>query len=210
MASSLDWARAAAVLNLPLATGWPAMLAPMQCAALQAGFATDTERREARLIGAVLTAACSAKQIACETTERTVQSHAHRIVERSSGGAPVRMRLPEPPTERIVLAYRIAAPAFVAWLRTQDEEPAALVAAWAQATKPAPAPDAAIVRQDERLRMCEAAGLVMPDSPEGRLPAGVGAMAEREGRTRQAFSQDLRAALRRRAAARRAGVHRIE
>ena len=60
-------------------------------------------------------------------------------------------------------------------------------------------------RQDRRLRESEAAGLTMPKSHQGRLPNGVGERADAEGVSRQFYSDDLRAALKRREEARRAG-----
>lgn len=53
-------------------------------------------------------------------------------------------------------------------------------------------------RQDRRLGACETAGLVMPDSYRGRLPDGVGRVAATEGVTRQTFSADVKAVLKRR------------
>lgn len=81
---------------------------------------------------------------------------------------------------------------------------------------PAPAPQAPPVvavgvsetkkkRQDRRLKLCEDAELVMPKSHLSRLPDGVGSIASREGVTRQAFSTDVRAALKRRESAIREG-----
>lgn len=62
-------------------------------------------------------------------------------------------------------------------------------------------------RQDRRLRACIDAGLPMNDGAAlSRLPYGVGDIAKREGVTRQAFSTDVRAALKRRASAQREGV----
>lgn len=60
-------------------------------------------------------------------------------------------------------------------------------------------------REDRRLAACENAGLVMPVSHVGRLPDGVGKIAKDEGVKRQTFSDDLRAALKRRQSARAAG-----
>lgn len=64
-------------------------------------------------------------------------------------------------------------------------------------------------RQDRRLKDCEAAGLSFKDYG-GRLPDGVGKVADAESVTRQAFSIDVKAALERRASAKREGatVHR--
>jgi len=55
-------------------------------------------------------------------------------------------------------------------------------------------------RQDRRLKACEDAGLVMPASSIGRLPDGVGRIAELEGVKRQSFTLDVKAALKRREA----------
>jgi hypothetical protein len=65
-------------------------------------------------------------------------------------------------------------------------------------------------RQDRRLLACETAGLVMPISSVGRLPYGVGKIADAEGVTRQTLSTDIKAALERRKANKREGttVHR--
>jgi hypothetical protein len=64
-------------------------------------------------------------------------------------------------------------------------------------------------RENRRLKMCEAAGIVMPmtdPSVQGfRLPRGVGRVAKQEGVTRQTFTEDVKAALQRRYDARRAG-----
>jgi hypothetical protein len=53
-------------------------------------------------------------------------------------------------------------------------------------------------REDRRLIACETAGLVMPISAAGRLPDGVGKIAESEGVKRQPFSADVKAAIKRR------------
>lgn len=62
-------------------------------------------------------------------------------------------------------------------------------------------------RQDRRLKACIDAGLPMNDKRAlSRLPDGVGDVADREGVTRQAFSTDVKAALKRLASANREGV----
>lgn len=62
-------------------------------------------------------------------------------------------------------------------------------------------------RQDRRLKACIDAGLPMDTrAAQSRLPDGVGAVADREGVTRQAFSEDVKAALKRREGARREGA----
>lgn len=82
-----------------------------------------------------------------------------------------------------------------------------------QATEP-PAPPVVTVsasetreqRQNRRLQACEKYGLVMPKSYLSRLPDGVGDVADRESVTRQAFSTDVKAALKRRENAIREGI----
>ena len=60
-------------------------------------------------------------------------------------------------------------------------------------------------RQNRRLLDCEKAGLDFK-AYKGRLPDGVGRVAEAEGVTRQAFSADVKAALMRRELVKREGV----
>lgn len=83
----------------------------------------------------------------------------------------------------------------VATQEPQDAPPAPVVAG----------SESKVQRQDRRLKMCEADGLVMPISSAGRLPDGVGDIADREGVTRQSFSADVKAALKRRESANREG-----
>ena len=56
-------------------------------------------------------------------------------------------------------------------------------------------------RQDRRLHACVMKGLVMPKSYLSRLPDGVGQVADCENVTRQTFSTDVKAALKRRESA---------
>ena len=79
-------------------------------------------------------------------------------------------------------------------------------------TAPTPAPvESTTQRQDRRLQACIDAGLSM-DSKDAllRLPYGIGLVAVKEGVTRQTFTMDVKAALKRRDAANRAcaTVHR--
>lgn len=83
--------------------------------------------------------------------------------------------------------------------------------AWAAHLMPSTAPEqrrqeSAADRQDRRLRACEAAGLTMPKKPLGRLPNGVGIVADAEQVSRQAFSEDVKAALARRESTTREGA----
>ncbi|MBY0453415.1 MAG: hypothetical protein K2Q11_00840 [Burkholderiaceae bacterium] len=73
------------------------------------------------------------------------------------------------------------------------------------------APETREQRQDRRLQACINAGLPMDTKAAlSRLPDGVGGVAGSEGVTRQAFSVDIKAALKRRESATREGarVHR--
>jgi hypothetical protein len=76
----------------------------------------------------------------------------------------------------------------------------------ARETQTAPVVETKEQRQDRRLKACEDAGLVMPTSHLSRLPDGVGNVAASEGVTRQTYTTDVKAALKRREAARREGV----
>jgi hypothetical protein len=137
--TSLAWTRAAALLKLPRAAGWPATLEPMQAAALQEGFTTAAERREAHLLAATLADACRAGEIASEAATRPVRPRSRRIVG-AIGGAP--MPPQTAPPARAVEVFRVGAAAFADWLRAQGLEPAPLVAAWlaAHGAKPAEQP----------------------------------------------------------------------
>jgi hypothetical protein len=68
--------------------------------------------------------------------------------------------------------------------------------------EPSAARETAAQRQDQRLQACIAAGLTLPLNSHGRLPDGIGALAEGLGLTRQALSRDVKAALDRRGAQR--------
>lgn len=103
----------------------------------------------------------------------------------------------------------IAADNFQTWLKSQGETASEHIAAWFNARcttpaqiaapevpQPAPATETKVERQDRRLKMCIDAGLKMPTSAVGRLPDGVGRLAEEEeGVTRQAFTDDVKEAL---------------
>lgn len=52
-------------------------------------------------------------------------------------------------------------------------------------------------RQERRYQMCLDANLKMPPNDYARLPRGIGALAKKEGITRQAFSEDVKAHIRR-------------
>jgi hypothetical protein len=62
---------------------------------------------------------------------------------------------------------------------------------------PAPAKETTEQRQQRRYQMCVDAGLVMPTNDYAALPRGIGQQAEKEGITRQAFSEDVKAHVRR-------------
>ena len=88
-------------------------------------------------------------------------------------------------------------------LKPTSEQAATRAPATGTAT-PAPAETKA-QRQDRRLNACENAGLNFKDY-KGRLPDGVGKVADTEGVKRQPFSVDVKAALKRRESANREGV----
>jgi hypothetical protein len=121
-----------------------------------------------------------------------------------------------------VLKFPAAPADVVRWAASKHWVPDALLPQ--VSPSPEPAPPAAQVpppaptmgepeesttdRQDRRLAACLAAGLTMPVNDYEHLPNGVGKLAGLEGVTRQAFSQDVKAALTRQHAKVRAGVTR--
>lgn len=60
-------------------------------------------------------------------------------------------------------------------------------------------------REDRRLRMCDEAGLTMDRRALLRMPDGIGALAKQENISRQAFTDDVKAALTRRLEVQKAG-----
>lgn len=132
--NALAWSRAAALLKLPRAAGWPSTLNLLQAAALQTGFAGPAERREAHVFRVALTAACRAGEIACEVAQLPPPKRRIRVV--GTSGRP-RVLLQPVPQAQPVEVYRIGARAFIEWLRSLGVEPSPLVCAWA-ASQPAP------------------------------------------------------------------------
>jgi hypothetical protein len=61
-------------------------------------------------------------------------------------------------------------------------------------------------RQDRRLAACEEAGLTFLTNPHARMPNGIGAIANAEDISRQAFTQDVKAAIARRVSHRKNGL----
>ena len=97
--------------------------------------------------------------------------------------------------------------------RLMGDDVHALADAFIEEPEPQPAPPTVAQatetkeqRQDRRLKACIDDGLPMDTKAAlSRLPDGVGDVADREGVTRQAFSTDVKAALKRRESARREG-----
>ena len=61
----------------------------------------------------------------------------------------------------------------------------------------APARETTEQRRQRRYQMCVEAGLVMPTNDYAALPRGIGRLAEQEGISRQAFTDDVKAHIRR-------------
>ena len=53
-----------------------------------------------------------------------------------------------------------------------------------------------LARRKRRYETCVAANLVMPDNDYARLPRGIGKLANKEGVSRQAFAEDVKAYIR--------------
>jgi hypothetical protein len=107
-------------------------------------------------------------------------------------------RLPNGQTEIIITEL-------IPWLRNFDDYTdlidglvhTAQPALDAATGKPAGSIETATQRQDRRMKQCEDVGLTMDKTALSRLPYGVGVEAEKEGVSRQTFSADVRAAIKR-------------
>lgn len=126
------------------------------------------------------------------------------LAHANTGNLPLMIHYPNQPVSPIMLSQ------FAAWavkLNIPNMPPELLAMA---ETKPEPAQavttETREQRQDRRLKACIDAGLQMDTKAALlRLPDGVGDVADREGVTRQAFSTDVKAALKRRKNAIREG-----
>lgn len=221
--SRIKWAKAKSRLIYQFVDWpdtWPARLSPAHLARLQAASEPESGRvwhDEIKALRSAIDAAADAGEIphVIETFRFAPSGYSYPMF----GSAEQQKQA------RLDACYSKELPAitasnFTQWLSVQGETPSVHIAAWVQstaratarATTPAPVaqPIAREQRQDRRLKACEVAGLVMPKSSIGRLPDGVGNVADLEGVTRQTFSTDVKAALKRRESARREGrtVHR--
>jgi hypothetical protein len=74
---------------------------------------------------------------------------------------------------------------------------AAVSASLSSPPEPTPLPTVAVesqeARQARRYQACIAAGLSMPTDTYAHMPRGIGTLAKREGITRQAFAEDVKA-----------------
>jgi hypothetical protein len=93
---------------------------------------------------------------------------------------------------------------FTQSLRTPWTIPQELAALLAEADA-APKQETKEEREDRRLRMCDDAGLKMDRKALLRMPDGIGALAKKEDISRQAFTDDVKAALTRRLEAEKEG-----
>ena len=199
---SLELAQVNILLRQPAATDWPNAYAIKALAYLQTwhqGTDTPTWNRTAAPWQSALHAAVERGVLPSHpvTVTRTQRS---RVCSSGPWGEPV----PLPPPPQQVEVAHITATDFARWLAAQGEQPSKLLAAWfkaqgvteaATAPSPAPAAETTEQRQDRRLKMCIDAGLEMPSASVGRLPDGVGRVADLERVTRQTFSTDVKEAL---------------
>lgn len=111
--------------------------------------------------------------------------------------------------------YAISAEVFSCWLTKSGNRPSCHISNWFETRGASSVPtqnikiskiEAKEARQDRRLQRCIEAGLVMPSSYIGRLPDGIAVVANQEGVSRQSFSIDVKAALKRKKSTDREGV----
>ena len=138
--SDLAWTKAAALLKLDRATGWPASLDLLRLSVLQAGLETKEQRDEARAICATLLDACKAGTLPCEAEEHTswprytVVHQGPTVARRNLYGERIYTPPPPPPPQRTTTVYRLSPATFATWLAGEGLTPSPLVAAWFKAT----------------------------------------------------------------------------
>ena len=219
---NLKWHKACAVRGLNLTkdervAGWPESFALARLAILQ----SPDDNKMANILHRALQDACAANLIPSAPAivrkighEKKTYLETGSFVKRNIYGERVldfRERIV--PVMKEVEVPAVTAADFAAWLVAQGERPSEHIAAWfaavgvsadARAATPQPAEPVATKeekkerqerRQDERLRMCIDAKLKMPTSAVGRMPDGIGKVAEKAGVSRQTFTADVRAAL---------------
>ena len=133
------------------------------------------------------------KRVACEIAGQEMASadHAALIREVLSAGKEFAALLSEP--ERTALLNKLGE---ITAEQSKDSD-----------TSAAKVVETKEQRQDRRLQACVDAGLPMDSKAAlSRLPDGIGKVADKEGVSRQAFSTDVKAALKRQVAANREGA----
>ncbi|MEI8266757.1 MAG: hypothetical protein WCI59_13540 [Betaproteobacteria bacterium] len=134
--SDLAWTKAAALLKLIRADGWPDSLSIERLALLQAGH-WDTE---AKAIAATLKDACKASRLSCSAQEVTPRPPPRVVYQPSPFASrewaardfprPAARPAPPPP----VTVYELRPEVFAGWLAQNKLQPTELVAAWFDAT----------------------------------------------------------------------------
>ena len=213
---NLKWHKACAVRGMGFtkderAAGWPESFALERLAILQ----SPGDKKMANILHRALKDACAASLPSAPTTVRKI-GFENRLVRGDTGFVrrniygerELAYREQNVPVMKAVETPAVTAADFAAWLAAQGEKPSEHVAGWfaavgvsadAGAATPQPAEPVASEskedRQDRRLQLCLDAGLEMPNSAVGRMPYGIGKVAEQEGVTRQTFTDDVKAAL---------------
>jgi hypothetical protein len=136
--SDLAWTKAAALLKLNRADGWPDSLSIERLALLQVG----RPDREAKAIADTLKDACKAGRLACSAQEVTPRPPPRVVYQPSPFASrewaardfPRPTARPAPPQP--VTVYTLRPEDFAGWLAQNKLPPAELVAAWFDATGP--------------------------------------------------------------------------
>lgn len=175
-----------------------------------------SDKAEAQLLTAALTAACVRGELPAEAVEIPA---AQRRQVGYIGPTPPDARMRPPTPARTVKTYRVGAEALAGWLQARGLEPSARVRAWL-ATQPAsrkPAPPGEVLKQRQDARLARLRGLggdYMQHGSDWRTVGRRGALKdlceEERAAGRQPFDQkgvraDLRAAAERERADRREG-----
>jgi hypothetical protein len=208
---SVELAQVNRLLGKPVGDKWPETFNLRRLAILQAwADGIDDVELHGRSLAweSLIQSACNRGELEHQKATKTILIKPGKLIDPSGrtyengdspileSGGQVTVVLPEYDYKTI---RHIAARPFAKWLEMIEEEPSTLVAAWFKSQGVAEAKnqpkETAEQRQDRRLQMCIDAGLKLPTSHLGRLPDGIGKLAQSEGVKRQTFSEDVRAAL---------------
>jgi hypothetical protein len=211
MHMSLKLIQAGKLLRFDPANGWPESLSITQAIQFQTwheGIAVREWGAKADDLSKLFGLDHSKGAVKVTTTSHTKKVERSKNIEVTFSsvywdGTPGKRRMVHWTEDVEVKTHHTTAGDFAAWLAANDIEPSPLVAAWCRASgvvlkmETAALTEGKEKRQDRRLQACIDDGLEMDARALLRLPDGVGRLAAKEGVKRQTFTEDVKAALKR-------------